>query len=204
MALGKADDRLMASNCLDYIRHNCQSLYCNAPYSKGFYFSRCSGMGTPMKIKFDDDADAAAEGFLTDTDRFVFLLEDVTSRLRRTFDCSVEQFGLTRTQWRTLAYLYRTPGMTQTELAKQLELERASIGQAIDRLEKMDLVERRSAENDRRVWQVHLLPAAIELLPALRKEADATYAGMLADLAANDLERFGYALSKMRDNLDVD
>ncbi len=157
-----------------------------------------------METNLDQDVDAAAESFLTDTDRFVFLLEDVTSRLRRNFDLSVEQFGLTRTQWRTLAYVYRTPGMTQTQLAKRLDLERASIGQAIDRLEKMDLVERRSAKNDRRVWHVHLLPAAIELLPALRKEADATYEKLLSGLGFSDLERFGKALAKMRDNLDVD
>lgn len=157
-----------------------------------------------LNLDQDADADAAAESFLTDTDRLVFLLEEVTSRLRRTFDSSVEQFGLTRTQWRTLAYLYRTPGMTQTELAKQLELERASIGQAIDRLEKMALVERRSAKNDRRVWHVHLLPAAIELLPALRKEADATYVRLLSDVARSDLKNLGKALLKMRDNLDID
>ena len=94
--------------------------------------------------------------------------------------------------------------MTQTQLAKRLDLERASIGQAIDRLEKMELVERRSAQNDRRVWHVHLLPAAIELLPALRKEADATYEKLLSGLGFSDLERFGKALAKMRDNLDVD
>jgi DNA-binding MarR family transcriptional regulator len=68
----------------------------------------------------------------------------------------------------------------------------------------MELVERRSAESDRRVWHVHLLPAAIELLPALRKEADATYERLLSGLELNDLERFGKALLKMRDNLDVD
>lgn len=157
-----------------------------------------------METNLDQDVDAAAESFLTDTDRFVFLLEDVTSRLRRNFDLSVEQFGLTRTQWRTLAYVYRTPGMTQTQLAKRLDLERASIGQAIDRLEKMELVERRSAKNDRRVWHVHLLPAAIELLPSLRQEADATYEKLLSGLGFSDLERFGKALAKMRDNLDVD
>lgn len=161
-------------------------------------------MGPMMVSNSKQDADAAAESFLTDTDRFVFLLEDVTSRLRRNFDFSVEQFGLTRTQWRTLAYVYRTPGMTQTQLAKRLDLERASIGQAIDRLEKMELVERRSAQNDRRVWHVHLLPAAIELLPALRKEADATYERLLSGLELNDLESFGNALAKMRDNLDID
>lgn len=36
--------------------------------------------------------------------------------------------------------------MTQTELARELKLERASIGQTIDRLEELELVERRRRE----------------------------------------------------------
>ena len=154
-----------------------------------------------MATKFENDADEKAAAFLTDQDRLVFLLEELTRRLRRTFDTSVEQFGLTRTQWRALAYLYRTPGMTQTELAGQLELERASIGQAIDRLEHLGLVERRSAKNDRRVWQVHLQPAAIDLLPKMRVEADHIYARLLEGIKGEDLDAFKSTLATMQHNL---
>lgn len=154
-----------------------------------------------MATKLDNDADEKAAAFLTDQDRLVFLLEELTRRLRRTFDTSVEQFGLTRTQWRALAYLYRTPGMTQTELAGQLELERASVGQAIDRLEHLGLVERRSAKNDRRVWQVHLQPAAIDLLPKMRVEADQIYARLLEGIKGEDLEAFKSTLATMQHNL---
>ena len=154
-----------------------------------------------MATKLDNDADEKAAAFLTDQDRLVFLLEELTRRLRRTFDTSVEQFGLTRTQWRALAYLYRTPGMTQSELASELELERASIGQAIDRLEELGLVERRSAKNDRRVWQVHLKPAAIDLLPKMRVEADQFYARLLTRIEDEDLETFKSTLAAMQRNL---
>lgn len=147
-------------------------------------------------------AESAAANFLTDTDRLVFLMEEVTRRLRRTFDTSFEQFGLTRTQWRALAYLYRNPGMTQTELARELELERASVGQAIDRLEELSLVERRSAANDRRVWHIHLRPAAVELLPKLRAEADAVYSALLAGMEIDELDRLSALLAAMQENLD--
>ncbi|EAQ29752.1 transcriptional regulatory protein [Erythrobacter sp. NAP1] len=154
-----------------------------------------------MATKLDHDPDEKAAPFLTDQDRLVFLLEELTRRLRRTFDSSLEQFGLTRTQWRALAYLYRTPGMTQTELAGQLELERASIGQAIDRLEELGLVERRSAKNDRRVWQVHLRSAAIDLLPKMRVEADQVYARLLTGIKDEDLEAFKSTLAAMQRSL---
>lgn len=157
-----------------------------------------------MAAQFEPDADAAAASFLTDTDRVVFLMEEVTRRLRRTFDASVEQFGLTRTQWRALAYLYRTPGMTQTELARKLELERAGVGQAIDKLEGLGLVERRSAKDDRRVWRIHLLPAAIDLLPQLRKEADAVYDQLLKGIPAQDIRILQEVINAMQANLAVE
>lgn len=155
-----------------------------------------------MATRENQDSDESASEFLTDTDRLVFLMEEVTRRLRRTFDTSFEQFGLTRTQWRALAYLYRTPGMTQTELARELELERASVGQAIDKLEELSLVERRSAVNDRRVWHIHLMPAAVELLPKLRAEADAVYRHLLAGTESNELDRLNETLTTMQGNLD--
>jgi len=157
-----------------------------------------------MVTKQDQDAEASAASFLTETDRLVFLMEDVTRRLRRTFDSSVEHLGLTRTQWRTLAYLFRTPGMTQTELARELELERASIGQAVDRLEELGLVERRGAKIDRRVWHIHLMPAAIELLPTLRAEAEAIYHRLLTGISRHDLERLDVIVTVMRGNLESD
>ena len=157
-----------------------------------------------MSIQIEQDADAAAASFLNDTDRVVFLMEEVTRRLRKTFDASVEQFGLTRTQWRALAYLYRTPGMTQTELARKLELERAGVGQAIDKLEDLGLVERRSAKDDRRVWKIHLLPAAIDLLPQLRKEADAVYDQLLKGIPARDIRTLQEVINAMQANLAVE
>ncbi|WP_288988196.1 MarR family transcriptional regulator [uncultured Sphingopyxis sp.] len=157
-----------------------------------------------MSTQIAQDADAAAATFLNDTDRVVFLMEEVTRRLRKTFDSSVEQFGLTRTQWRALAYLYRTPGMTQTELARKLELERAGVGQAIDKLEGLGLVERRSAKDDRRVWKIHLLPAAIDLLPQLRKEADAVYGRLLKGIPAQNIGILQEVIDAMQANLAVE
>ena len=115
---------------------------------------------------------AAAAPLVTDRDEIVFLMEELTRTLRQAFERRIAQTGLTRTQWRMLAFLLRCEGVSQSELARLLDLERATIGQAIDRLEEQRLVEQRPCPTDRRVWQVHLLPAAYDLVPLLRKEAD--------------------------------
>jgi MarR family transcriptional regulator, transcriptional regulator for hemolysin len=141
------------------------------------------------------------QSYLTEADGLVFLIEEVPRKLRRVFDASTANFGLTRTQWRALAYIFRTPGLTQTELAKCLELERASVGHVIDQLEKADYVERRAVEGNRRVWTLHLRPKAIGILPALRAEADVVYERLLAGISANDIATFKRLLASMSANL---
>lgn len=140
--------------------------------------------------------------FVTEADEIVFLVEEVPRKLRKLFDASTAKFGLSRTQWRALAYIFRTPGLTQTELAKCLELERASVGHVIDQLEKAEYVERRSIEGNRRVWTLHLLPRAIEILPSLRSEADAIYARLLSGISKAEFAAVKTLLATMSRNLE--
>ena len=141
------------------------------------------------------------DSYVTEADEIVFLVEEVPRKLRKVFDASTAKFGLSRTQWRAIAYLYRSPGLTQTELARHLDLERASVGHVIDQLEKAHFVERRSIEGNRRVWSVHLLPKAIEILPSLRLEADAIYTQLLTGISATELATVKNLLVKLSGNL---
>lgn len=147
-------------------------------------------------MEIDQDSD------VTETDEIVFLVEEVPRKLRKLFDASTAKFGLSRTQWRALAYIFRSPGLTQTELAKCLELERASVGHVIDQLEKAEYVERRSVEGNRRVWTLHLLPRAIEILPSLRSEADAIYARLLSGISKAEFAAVKTLLATMSRNLE--
>lgn len=142
------------------------------------------------------------DGYVTETDEIVFLVEEVPRKLRKLFDASTAKFGLSRTQWRALAYIFRSPGLTQTELAKCLDLERASVGHVIDQLEKARYAERRSIEGNRRVWTLHLLPKAIEILPSLRLEADAIYARLLSGISDKEFDAIKAQLAKMSRNLE--
>jgi len=141
-------------------------------------------------------------GFLPDSDEFVFLMEEVSRKLRRRFDAAMARFELTRTQWRALAYIYRTPGITQTDLAKCLELERASVGHVVDQLEKMAFVQRRAAQCDRRIWELHLMSRAIEVLPQLRVEADRIYGLLLHTVSPAEIRMMRSSLAKMSGNLE--
>jgi MarR family transcriptional regulator for hemolysin len=123
------------------------------------------------------------ETFPTSLDELAFLLEEVPRSLRRKFDERTQEHGLGSTQWRILAYLLRDPGMSQTELARCLELERMTISLALEKMEKSGLIERRRSSKDRRVQLVYAMPKARSLLPELRREADANYADMLKGIS---------------------
>lgn len=148
------------------------------------------------------DGKPTCSGYLTEADEIVFLVEEVPRKLRRVFDAATAKFGLSRTQWRALAYIFRSPGLTQTELAKFLELERASVGHVIDQLEKAGYVERRAAEGNRRVWALHLQPKAIQILPSLRLEADAIYARLLTGVTPEEAAAVRRLLATMSKNLE--
>jgi DNA-binding MarR family transcriptional regulator len=72
--------------------------------------------------------------------------------------------GMTRAQWLILFRLRGAPGLTQRELAVLLEVEPITVGRLVDRLEARGLVERRADPADRRVWRLHLTPAATPVL----------------------------------------
>ncbi|MBT5413527.1 MAG: MarR family transcriptional regulator [Rhodospirillaceae bacterium] len=85
-----------------------------------------------------------------------FLMHDVSRLLRTEYNRRVRDLGLTRSQWRVLAHLHRSEGVTQTELADILEIEQATLARHLDRLEGAGWLERRPCEKDRRANRLFL------------------------------------------------
>jgi DNA-binding MarR family transcriptional regulator len=106
-----------------------------------------------------------------------FLISDVARMMRSAFDRRVRRIGLTRSQWLVLSLLYRRPGLSQSELAEMLEVERATAGRMIDRLELKSWVTRRPDPTDRRIKRLHLTAEA----EAVQAEMGRIAAEMLDD-----------------------
>jgi hypothetical protein len=64
---------------------------------------------------------------------FGFILNDVARLLRTTYDRRMKALGLTRSQWWVLTHLYRNDGVTQSELAEILEIEKPTLGRGARR-----------------------------------------------------------------------
>src|SRR5271166_4847755 len=100
---------------------------------------------------------------------FLFLLYDVARLMRTRADQRARMRGMTRAQWVILARLDRQPGISQTEMAAIVEVEPITIARLVDRLESRGLVERKADPKDRRVWRLHLTPAATPILEEIKK-----------------------------------
>jgi MarR family transcriptional regulator, transcriptional regulator for hemolysin len=94
----------------------------------------------------------------------LFLLHDVARLLRVDADKRARQHDMTRAQWGILVWLERQPGISQKELSELLEVEPITVARLIDRLEARGMVERRPDPRDRRIWRLHLRPAARPVL----------------------------------------
>lgn len=131
----------------------------------------------------------------------LFLLHDVARLLRVDADKRARQHGMTRAQWAILIWLERQPGISQKELSELLEVEPITVARLIDRLEANGMVERRPDPRDRRIWRLHLRPAAREALQEIDIQRTAIAGMITAGIDNSDLNTMTEALMRMKTNL---
>ena len=139
-----------------------------------------------------------------DDDGYIgYVLSDVARLIRTVFDRRVRDIGLTRAQWLVLSRLYRRPGASQTELAEMLEIDRASAGRMIDRMEKGGWVERRADLVDRRVKRLHLTLEARRAHAGMWAIVEATVDDALAPLSPAEQAQFTRLAAKVKGRLQT-
>ena len=132
---------------------------------------------------------------------FGFILNDVARLLRTAFDRRVKSLGLTRSQGWVLNHLFRNNGVTQSELADILQVEKATLGRLLDRLEAKGWVRRENHTDDRRAKRVFLTEEVEPALKSMRAAAADLRRDALSGLSADDQTRFVDALLAIKANL---
>src|SRR5215475_8517284 len=130
-----------------------------------------------------------------------FMISDVARLMRTVFDRRVRRLGLTRAQWLALTRLHRRPGASQSELADMMEVEKATVGRLIDRLEAKGWVERRAQAGDRRVNRVYLTATAERLHKRIWRIAEATVEDALAELSRREALQLRTWLGRVKSRL---
>lgn len=126
-----------------------------------------------------------------------YLLMKTHTVLQRRISSRASEMGLTPGQPKVLDYLFRYGESDQKTIASYCEIEQATAGSILLRMEKAELIKRSRHEGNRRSLFVSLTPkgtaAAKELMHIFRDaEEDAT-----ADLTPEELEAFKKTLDRI-------
>ena len=130
-----------------------------------------------------------------------FLISDVARLLRHAVDLKAGALGTSRAQWVVLVRIKRQPGLSQIELAQQVDIAPITLTRLIDRLEAHGLVERRHDKADRRIRRLFLTDAAEPVLATLARSGEALMAETLIGLNDHDIAQLTASLTLMRNNL---
>jgi len=130
-----------------------------------------------------------------------FLINDAARQIRTNYDRRMRELGLTRSQWWVLTHLYFNEGLSQTSLSEILEIERATLGRLLDRLEAKGWIERHTVEKDRRVKLVFLTNAVDPLLRTMRVLAAELRKEATIGLTDEEQDQFIVILTKIKNNL---
>ena len=135
---------------------------------------------------------------------FGFLIHDVARLMRTALDRRMKPLGLTRSQWWVLNHLFFHQGISQSDLAKILDIERATLGRLLDRLEAKQWIYRQSDKSDRRVNRVYLSEPKGPTMQTMRREAKRTLDGALSPLNAAEQKAMFDMLQRMKVGLTDD
>ncbi|MDO9442321.1 MAG: MarR family transcriptional regulator [Beijerinckiaceae bacterium] len=125
-----------------------------------------------------------------------------TSRLLQTYvDQRAKQHGTTRAQWAVLGRLRRQEGLTQVDLAGQLELQPISLVRLLDRLVEQGYLERRSDAQDRRAKRLYLTVRGRQVVADLDPLGDDIRNAVLDGYSADEMQNLRDMLVTVKDRI---
>jgi MarR family transcriptional regulator for hemolysin len=135
---------------------------------------------------------------LTLEERFSAALHNAARTWRLMLDRRLKDLGMSQASWMTIAMAAKArEPLSQTELARRVGVEDATMVTMVDRLVKAELVVREPSTTDRRVKLVVLTPAGTKLNAKVREEADAMRRELLSAIDAAQLRNATELLEKL-------
>ncbi|MFA0544651.1 MarR family winged helix-turn-helix transcriptional regulator [Vibrio splendidus] len=115
---------------------------------------------------------------------FGWMINVIANKATKDFDTELKKHGLTIALWPTMMCLWEEEGLTQRDIAAKSKVENSTTTRTLDKLEKLELVERRADPNSRRSFRIYLtekgkaleeelIPVPVRVNKALMSELDA-------------------------------
>lgn len=131
-----------------------------------------------------------------------YLLMKSHSVMQRKIYSEAQKIGLTSGQPKILDYLYEHEGSDQKTIAGYCEIEPATLGSILLRMEQKGLIERRQENGNRRSWFVYLTEngrISCEKMHDIFSRADEQAAD---GLSVEEIDGLKKLLTKICENLD--
>jgi len=124
-------------------------------------------------------------------------LRRVQSATFQHFAAHLSHRDITPGQLGLLMLIGCNPGVSQTTLAREVGVERSTLGEFIDRFESRQLVERRRVTTDRRVHAVHLTRKGRRFLDQVLPEVEAHEREFTKALSTQELQTLVQLLKRL-------
>ena len=115
-------------------------------------------------------------------------------------DKAMAEAGITHVQWWALMHIYENEGLTQSELAKLMQMGRASLGKLLERMEAKSWIERHPDTADNRVRRVFVGSKAAPIYAVMTRLATEIFRRFLAGTDAAEVHQLHDTLRKIRKN----
>ena len=109
--------------------------------------------------------------------------------------------GIKPGEARTLAIADRLGGVRQAELAAAMSIEPMTLVNHLDRLEKLDLIQRKPDPHDRRIKLVYLTEKAKPKLSQIRQLFEETRKAAMHNFSETELTSFQFLVKRLCDDL---
>ncbi|WP_205032293.1 MarR family winged helix-turn-helix transcriptional regulator [Hwanghaeella grinnelliae] len=169
-------------------------------------------MPKPTARQQPDDADTTADDWPADNaampgspaasgpfvdDYLLYLMARASALTSAGFHNQVSALGIQVYEWRIMAVLYGTDGVTVGGLARRCLIKQPSVTKNIDRMEERGLVSRSPSPDDRRQVIISLTERGTEIVADLVHRARAHEAEVLADFPAEEAETLKRVLRRL-------
>jgi len=118
------------------------------------------------------------------------------------FNDVLRPYGVARSQWYMINYIYHSAGLTQKDLQDVMQVKSATLTGALNALEQKGWVTRQQSETDHRIKELRLTPAGQKLWETLPDPIIAIRTQMLKGISAEEEQIAREILDKAIHNLE--
>ncbi len=132
---------------------------------------------------------------------FGYVVQEVSRLLRRSFDGAAQRYDLTLPQWRVIAQLSFSGGLSQSTLAGCIDTDPMTVSGLVERLEAKGMVVRVADPDDSRAKIVRITDKAKAMVEEMKALADDLFGEAFDGISEEDRETALKVLQQVSANL---